>query len=69
MRDLSLNAISFHSAIAIAVAQVFNFRDPTLEAVAVVVFCDKREALYPVHAKLLSVAFVYKTGVFVSSSV
>jgi len=68
MRDLSLNGISFYSEIAIAVEQVFKFRDPTLEAVAVVVSCRKRGALYTVHAKLLTVAFIYKAGVFVSSN-
>jgi len=47
---------------------VFKFHDATLEAVAVVVSCRKRGALYSVHAKLLTVAFLYKSGVFVSSS-
>jgi curved DNA-binding protein CbpA len=68
MRDLSLNGISFFSEIAIDVAQVLKFRDPTLEAVAVVVSCRKRGTLYTVHARLLTVAFLYKAGVFVSST-
>jgi len=68
MRDLSLNGISFYSEIAIAVEQVFNFRNETLEAVAVVVSCRKRGQLYSVHARLLTVAFHDKVGVFVSLS-
>jgi curved DNA-binding protein CbpA len=68
MRDLSLNGISFFSEIALAVEQVFNFRNETLEAVAVVVSCRKRGRLYSVHARLLTVAFHYKVGVFVSLS-
>ena len=68
MRDLSLSGISFFSEIALDVEQVLKFRDPTLEALAMVVSCRKRGALYSVHAKLLTVAFLYKAGVFVSSS-
>jgi len=67
MRDLSLTGISFYSEQAMAVEQVFGFRDQTLEAVAVVVSCGKRGRLYSVHARLLTVAF-HHAGVFISSS-
>ena len=67
MRDLSLNGISFYSEIALAVDQVFKFRDPSLEAVAVVVSCRKRGPMYSVHARFLTVAFHDKAAVFVSS--
>jgi curved DNA-binding protein CbpA len=68
MRDLSLNGISFYCELAMTVEQMFKFRDPTLEAVAVVVSCRKRGPLYSVHARLLTVVFLCRTGVFVSSS-
>jgi curved DNA-binding protein CbpA len=68
MRDLSLNGISFYSDRAIAAEQVFKFLNQTLEAVAVVVSCRRREGLYSVHARLLTVAFHCKVGVFVSLS-
>jgi curved DNA-binding protein CbpA len=68
MRDLSLNGMSFYSAVALNDKQVFRFRDPSLEAVAAVVSCRKRGQAYAVHATLLTVAFQHNAGLFVSSS-
>jgi curved DNA-binding protein CbpA len=67
MRDLSLNGMSFYSENALALLQRFKFRDPVLEAVAVVISCRKRGQLYSVHAKILTVRFHEKSGVFVSA--
>jgi curved DNA-binding protein CbpA len=68
MRDLSLNGISFYSQTELGPAQRFKFRDANLEAVAAVVSCRKRGESYTVHAKLLTVAFHYKAGLFVSAA-
>ena len=68
MRDLSLDGISFYSEIALGVQQVFKFLDSILEALAQVVSCRKRGQLYSVHARLLTVAFHRKAGVFDSTS-
>lgn len=68
MRDLSLTGISFYAEIDLAIGQVFKFRDVALEAVAVVVLRRKRGQWYSIHAKLLSVAFHHKAGIFVSAS-
>ncbi len=67
MRDLSLSGMSFYSEVPLAIGQSFRFRDPTLEAVASVVLCKKRGESYSVHAKLLTVSFHNKSGVFVSA--
>jgi curved DNA-binding protein CbpA len=68
MRDLSLDGISFYSEVPLDAHQVFKIRDPILEALARVVSCRKRGQLYSVHARLLTVAFHHKAGVFVSTS-
>ncbi len=67
LRDLSLSGISFYSEVALDVNQSFRFDDPTLEAVASVVSCRKRGEGFSVHARLLTVAFHNKSGVFVSA--
>ena len=68
MRDLSLSGLSFYSEVAMEVQQAIKFRDPNLEAIALVVSCRKRGQGYSVHAKLLTVTFHGKAGVFVSAT-
>lgn len=69
MRDLSLNGVSFYSTVPLSVDQVFGFRDSALEALAKVASCRRKGRSYSVHAKILTVLFHNKSGVFVSTTV
>jgi hypothetical protein len=68
MRDLSLNGVSFYSTVPLSVDQVFGFRDSALEALAMVVSCRRKGRWYSIHARLLTVLFHNKSGVFVSTT-
>jgi hypothetical protein len=68
MRDLSLTGMSFYSEIPLEAGQVLRFRDSTLDAVISIVSCRLRDETYSIHARLLTVAFQIKEGVFVSTT-
>ena len=68
MRDLSLTGISFYAEFDLAIDRVFKFSDLGLEAIAVVVSRRKRGQWYSIHAKLLTVAYRDRVGIFVSAS-
>ena len=66
MRDLSLTGASMYTTAPVPVRQAVRIVDGDIEAVAVVVACRRRDALYIVHAQLLTIRVERRTGVFVS---
>ncbi len=66
--DLSLTGLSFFANAAIAAGTAVRVFDDALEAVAEVVACERDGSLHLVRARLLTVAFLRSSGVFVSAS-
>ncbi len=66
--DLSLTGLSFFANAPIAPATAVRVYDEALEAVAEVVACERDGSLHLVRARLLTVAFLRSSGVFVSAS-
>lgn len=66
--DLSLTGLSFFANAPIAPRTAVRVFDDALEAVAEVVACERDGSLHLVRARLLTMAFLRSSGVFVSAS-
>lgn len=66
MRDLSFTGLSLHSPAPVPLRQAIRVIDRTIEVVAVVVACRRRDAQYVVHAQLLTVKVERRPGAFMS---
>jgi hypothetical protein len=67
MRDLSLDGISVYSGLELPLHQVVRIVGQTFDVVATAVGCRRLDAVFTVHAHLLTALFTGSTGGFVSA--
>jgi hypothetical protein len=68
MRDLSLDGISVYSGLELPPNRVVRIVGQSFDVVAVVVGCRRLDAVFTVHAQLVTALFAEATGGFVSAT-
>ena len=68
MRDLSLDGISVYSGLELPPSGVVRIVGQSFDVVAVVVGCRRLDAVFTVHAQLVTALFAEATGGFVSAT-
>lgn len=68
MRDLSLDGISVYSGLELPVHRIVRIVGHSFDVVATVVGCRRLDAVFTVHASLMSALFARSTGGFVSAT-
>lgn len=68
MRDLSLDGISVYCGLELPLHRVVRIVGQGFDVVATVVGCRRLDAVFTIHAPLLTAHFATPTGGFVSTS-
>ena len=68
MRDLSLDGISVYSGLELPLRQVVRIVGQTFDVVATAVGCRRLDAVFTVHARILTALFAGPAGGFVSTT-
>ncbi len=68
MRDLSLDGISVYSGLELPTRRIVRIVGQSFDVVATVVGCRRLDAVFTVHAQLVTAMFAETTGGFVSAT-
>ncbi len=68
MRDLSLDGIGVYSGLELPPRGIVRIVGQSFDVVAVVVGCRRLDAIFTIHAQLVTALFAGSTGSFVSAT-
>ncbi len=68
LRDLSLDGISVYCGLQLPLHRIIRIVGQSFDVVATVVGCRRLDAVFTIHAPLLTASFSERTGSFVSAT-